>query len=72
MSGKVTRLYLRELSLRVLDDTEAIIDACCQAWIVMKVRHEIVGAPDSGGVADADVEALAEEGEGALEVVHAP
>jgi transposase len=27
-------LYLRErfLSLRVLDDTEAIIDACCQAW----------------------------------------
>ena len=28
-------LYLRErfLSLRVLDDTEAIIDACCQAWI---------------------------------------
>ena len=27
--------YLRErfLSLRVLDDTEAIIDACCQAWI---------------------------------------
>ena len=28
-------LYLRErfLSLRVLDDTEAIINACCQAWI---------------------------------------
>ncbi len=28
------RLYLRErfLSLRVLDDTEAIIEACCQAW----------------------------------------
>ncbi len=28
-------LYLRErfLSLRVLDDTEAIIDACCKAWI---------------------------------------
>ena len=28
-------LYLRErfLSLRVLDDTEAIIDACCQAWM---------------------------------------
>jgi transposase len=27
-------LYLRErfLSLRVLDDTEAVIDACCQAW----------------------------------------
>ena len=27
-------LYLRErfLSLRVLDDTEAIIEACCQAW----------------------------------------
>ena len=27
-------LYLREryLSLRVLDDTEAIIDACCIAW----------------------------------------
>jgi len=27
-------LYLRErfLSLRVLDDTEAIIDACCTAW----------------------------------------
>jgi len=27
-------LYLRErfLSLRVLDDTEAIIDACCAAW----------------------------------------
>ena len=27
-------LYLRErfLSLRVLDDTEAIIDACCKAW----------------------------------------
>ena len=30
-------LYLRErfLSLRVLDDTEAIIDACCQAWIAL-------------------------------------
>ena len=29
------RLYLRErfLSLRVLDDTEAISDACCKAWI---------------------------------------
>ncbi len=28
-------LYLRErfLSLRVLDDTDAIIDACCKAWI---------------------------------------
>lgn len=27
-------LYLRErfLSLRVLDDTEAVIDACCAAW----------------------------------------
>ena len=27
-------LYLRErfLSLRILDDTEAIIDACCEAW----------------------------------------
>ena len=27
-------LYLREryLSLRVFDDTEAIIDACCTAW----------------------------------------
>ena len=27
-------LYLRErfLSLRTLDDTEAIIDACCEAW----------------------------------------
>lgn len=27
-------LHLRErfLSLRVLDDTEAIIDACCKAW----------------------------------------
>lgn len=27
-------LYLRErfLSLRVLDDTDAIIDACCDAW----------------------------------------
>jgi len=30
-------LYLRErfLSLRVLDDTEAIIEACCQAWNVL-------------------------------------
>ncbi len=30
-------LYLRErfLSLRVLDDTEAIIDACCLAWIAL-------------------------------------
>ncbi len=30
-------LYLRErsLSLRVLDDTEAIIDACCKAWIAL-------------------------------------
>ena len=28
-------LYLREryLSIRVLDDTEAIIEACCRAWI---------------------------------------
>ncbi len=28
-------LYLRErfLSLRVLDDTDAIIEACCDAWI---------------------------------------
>ena len=27
-------LYLRErfLSLRLLDDTEAIVDACCKAW----------------------------------------
>jgi transposase len=27
-------LYLREryLSIRILDDTEAIIDACCEAW----------------------------------------
>ena len=35
-------LYLRErfLSLRVLDDTEAIIDACCQAWI------DLIGEPD--------------------------
>ncbi len=30
-------LYLRErfLSLRVLDDTDAIIDACCQAWLAL-------------------------------------
>ena len=30
-------LYLRErfLSLRFLDDTEAIIDARCQAWIAL-------------------------------------
>ena len=30
-------LHLREryLSLRVLDDTEAIIDACCQAWLAL-------------------------------------
>ena len=35
-------LYLRErfLSLRVLDDTEAIIDACCQAWI------DLIAEPD--------------------------
>ena len=34
--------YLRErfLSLRVLDDTEAIIDACCQAWI------DLIAEPD--------------------------
>ena len=30
-------LYLRErfLSLRLLDDTEDIIEACCQAWIAL-------------------------------------
>ena len=35
-------LYLRErfLSLRVLDDTEAIADACCQAWI------DLIAEPD--------------------------
>ena len=35
-------LYLRErfLSLRVLDDTVAIIDACCQAWI------DLIAEPD--------------------------
>ena len=35
-------LYLRErfLSLRVLDDTEAIIDACCQAWIDLIAEPE--------------------------------
>ena len=35
-------LYRRErfLSLRVLDDTEAIIDACCQAWI------DLIAEPD--------------------------
>ena len=35
-------LYLRErfLSLRVLDDTEAIVDACCQAWI------DLIAEPD--------------------------
>ena len=35
-------LYLRErfLSLRVLDDTEAIIDTCCQAWI------DLIAEPD--------------------------
>ena len=33
-SGSRAGGYLRErfLSLRVLDDTEAIIEACCQAW----------------------------------------
>ena len=35
-------LYLRErfLSLRVLDDTEAIIDACCQAWSALIAEPE--------------------------------
>ena len=35
-------LHLREryLSLRVLDDTEAIIDACCQAWINLIAEPE--------------------------------
>ncbi len=35
-------LYLRErfLSLRVLDDTEAIIDACCKAWIDLIAEPE--------------------------------
>jgi transposase len=35
-------LYLRErfLSLRVLDDTEAIIDACYQAWNALTVKPE--------------------------------
>ena len=39
--GQRVWLYLeRFLSLRVLDDTEAIIDACCQAWI------DLIAEPD--------------------------
>ncbi len=35
-------LYLREcfLSLRVLDDTEAVIDACCTAWNALTAKPE--------------------------------
>ena len=35
-------LYLRErfLSLRVLDDTEAIIEACCTAWNALTAEPE--------------------------------
>ena len=35
-------LYFRErfLSLRVLDDTDAIIDACCQAWNTLTAEPE--------------------------------
>lgn len=35
-------LYLRErfLSLRLLDDTEAVIDACCAAWNMLTAEPD--------------------------------
>ena len=39
-------LYLRErfLSLRLLDDTEAIIDVCCQAWNALAAEPDRLGS----------------------------